>query len=52
MSTHVGVVRANGLGDVVKLHGPYSHRSDLRRIVEENHIFIYTSRFEEAPASR
>jgi glycosyltransferase involved in cell wall biosynthesis len=43
------MVAATGLGDRVRLHGPYDHSRDLAAIVGQNHLFIYTSRFEGGP---
>jgi glycosyltransferase involved in cell wall biosynthesis len=43
------LIDAAGLGDLVKLHGPYDHRTGLRQIIERNHVFVYTSRYEGGP---
>jgi glycosyltransferase involved in cell wall biosynthesis len=43
------MVAATGLRDRVRLHGPYDYRRDLSAIVGQNHLFIYTSRFEGGP---
>lgn len=43
------MVATAGLGDLVRLHGPYDHRRDLRAIMARNHLFIYTSRYEGGP---
>jgi len=44
-----GMVADAGLGDRVRLHGPYDHRRDLASIMAANHLFIHTSRFEGGP---
>lgn len=43
------MVALAGLGERVRLHGPYNHRRDLAAIMAQNHLFIYTSRFEGGP---
>lgn len=43
------LVSAVGLSDRVILHGRYDHQRDLPSIVAQNHLFIYTSRFEGGP---
>lgn len=37
------------LEESVHLHGPYTHDRDLPHIIGENHLFVYTSRFEGGP---
>jgi glycosyltransferase involved in cell wall biosynthesis len=49
LETFRATVAAAGLGDRVRLHGPYDHRRDLTSIMTQNHLFIYTSRFEGGP---
>ena len=43
------LIDAQGLRDLVTLHGSYDHRTQLREIVARNHVFVYTSRFEGGP---
>lgn len=43
------MVTSAGLGDRVRLHGPYDHRRDLTEIMARNHLFVYTSRYEGGP---
>lgn len=38
-----------GLQARITLHGSYDHRRDLPGIIAENHLFVYTSRFEGGP---
>lgn len=42
-------IRQQALQECVFVHGRYDHGRDLHRIIAENHIFIYTSRFEGGP---
>lgn len=42
------VSKAN-LGDAVQVHGRYQHDRDLPHIIGDNHLFVYTSRFEGGP---
>jgi glycosyltransferase involved in cell wall biosynthesis len=49
LETFRTMVAAAGLGDRVRLHGPYDHRRDLASIMAQNHLFIYASRFEGGP---
>ncbi len=44
-----GMIASAGLDARVTLHGPYDHRRDLPRIVANNHLFVYTSRYEGGP---
>lgn len=43
------MVAEAGIGNRVKLHGPYDHKRDLPAIIALNHIFVYTSRYEGGP---
>jgi len=38
-----------GLRERVCIHGRFQHDRDLPRIMRENHLFVYTSRFEGGP---
>jgi glycosyltransferase involved in cell wall biosynthesis len=38
-----------GVHSAVTVHGAYDHRTDLRDIVANGHVFLYTSRYEGGP---
>jgi glycosyltransferase involved in cell wall biosynthesis len=38
-----------GIEEDVKFHGKYDHRSELRKITSDNHLFVYTSSYEGGP---
>ena len=48
-ATLLAMVQDANLGDKVVLHGPYDHRRDLKDIISDCHLFIYTSRLEGGP---
>jgi glycosyltransferase involved in cell wall biosynthesis len=38
-----------GVQEDITFHGRYDHRKDLRKIISDNHFFVYTSNYEGGP---